>query len=168
MHGVDGNEISVDHKVIDKDHDHGLIEEFNGDSLPVDMWSGGSIPEEVAGVHDQEYLELHEWILVEDSWDHHEQDSSKHGDWKVVLGGYVSVHVDVKVHVVELVSAFLGLEFVTVIVEDLGEEDWYEEHKDSKSKGPSLVINVSVDGLRMPDRELGTAGNDNLDETDIN
>lgn len=73
--------------MIDEDHDHGLIEEFNGDSLLVDMWSGSSIPEEVAGVHDQEYLELHEWVLVEDSWDHHEQDSSKHGDWKVVLGG---------------------------------------------------------------------------------
>jgi len=76
--------------------------------------------------------------------------------------------VNIKIHVVELVSDFLGLEFVTVIVEDLGEEEWYEEHNDSKSKGPSLVINVSVDGLRMPDRELGSAGNDNLDETDIN
>ena len=76
--------------------------------------------------------------------------------------------MNIEIHVVELVSAFLGLQFVTVVVEDLGEEEWYEEHAYSESKGPSLVINVFVDGLRMPDRELGTAGDDNLDETDIN
>ena len=151
LHGVDSDEVSVDHEVIDEYHDHGLIEEFDGDSLLVDMWSSGSIPEEVAGVNNQENLKLHEWILVEHGWDHHKEDSSKHRDWKIVLGGSVSVHVDVEIHVVELVSAFLGLELVTVVVEDLGEEEWYEEHADSESKGPSLVIDVTVDGLRVPD-----------------
>jgi len=87
LHLVDSDEVSVDHEVIDEHHNHGLIEELDGDSLLVDMWSSGSIPEEVAGVHDQENLELHEWVLVEHSWDHHEEDSSKHRDWKVVLGG---------------------------------------------------------------------------------
>lgn len=52
LHGVDCNEVSVDHEVVDEDHNHGLIEEFDGDSLSVDVWSSGSIPEEVAGVHD--------------------------------------------------------------------------------------------------------------------
>jgi len=51
--------------MINKDHDHGLIEEFDGNSLSVNVWSCGSIPEEVAGIHNQEYLELKEWVLVE-------------------------------------------------------------------------------------------------------
>jgi len=67
--------------MIDKDHNHGLVEKFNSDSLLVNVWSSGSVPEEVHGVHDQEDLELQEWVLVEDSWDHYEQDSSEHGDW---------------------------------------------------------------------------------------
>jgi len=76
--------------------------------------------------------------------------------------------VDVKIHVVELVSNFLGLQFVTVLVEDLGEDEWDKEHTDSKSKGPSLVINVSENGSRIPNGELSTASNHNLDETDVN
>jgi hypothetical protein len=76
--------------------------------------------------------------------------------------------VDIKIHAVELVSDFLGLQFVTVLVEDLGEDEWDEEHTDSKSEGPSLVFNVSENGLGIPNRELSTASNDNLDVTDVN
>jgi len=76
--------------------------------------------------------------------------------------------VDVKIHVVVLVSNFLGLQFVSVLVEDLGEDEWDEEHTDSKSKGPSLVFNASENGLGIPNGELSTASNDNLDVTDVN
>jgi len=76
--------------------------------------------------------------------------------------------MDVKVHVVELVSHFLCLKFVRVLVKDLGEDHWYEEYKDSKSEGPFLVINVSIDGLRVPNRELSSDSDNNLDITDIN
>jgi len=121
LHGVDSDEISVNHKMIDKDHNHGLVEELNSNSLPVNVWFSGSVPEEVDGVHNQEDLKLEEWVSIEDRWDHHEEDSSKHRDWHVVLGAWASVHVNVKVHVVVLVSEFLGLEFVSVGVKDLGE-----------------------------------------------
>lgn len=133
--------------MIDKDHNHGLVEELNSNSLPVNVWFGGSVPEEVAGVHNQEDLKLKEWVLVEDRWDHHEEDSSKHGDWHIVLGAWVSVHVNVKVHVVELVSAFLGLELVMIIMKDLGEENWYKDDSNSESEGPFLIIDVAIDRL---------------------
>lgn len=107
LHGIDSDEVSVDHEVIDEDHNHELVEELSSNSLSINVWSCGSIPEEVEGIHDQEYLELHEWIGVEDGWDHNEQDSSKHRDWQVVLGRGVSVHVNIKVHVLELVSTSL-------------------------------------------------------------
>jgi hypothetical protein len=113
-------------------------------------------------------LKLKEWVLVEDRWDHHEEDSSKHGDWHVVLGAWVSVHVNVKVHVVELVSAFLGLELVMIVMKDLGEENWYKDDNNSESEGPFLIIDVAIDRLRVPDRELSTASDDSLDVTDIN
>lgn len=76
--------------------------------------------------------------------------------------------MDIKVHVVELVSNFFGLKIISVLVKDLGEENWYKEYKDCKSKGPSLVNDFTIDGLRRPNRVLSSTGNDSLDVTDIN
>lgn len=54
--------------------------------------------------------------------------------------------MDVEIHVLELVSGFLVLELISVVMEDLGEQDWYETSDDSKSEGPSLVTDVTIDG----------------------
>lgn len=106
--------------------------------------------------------------MVEERWDHYEEDSSKHRDWHVVLGALVSIHVNVKIHVVELVSYFLGLKVISVVVEDLGEDDWDEENNNTECESNSLVCSISKDRLGMPDGELSTAGNNSLDVTNVN
>jgi hypothetical protein len=76
--------------------------------------------------------------------------------------------MDIEIHVLELVSGFLVLELVTVAIKDLGEQDWYDTSGDSKSEGPFLVSNISIDRPRVPNGELGSASNDSLKERDIN
>jgi len=76
--------------------------------------------------------------------------------------------VNIKVHVVEFISNFFSLKFISILVKDLGEEKWNKDHKNSKSKGPSLIVDVTIDWLRIPNRELSSAGNDSLDVTDVN
>lgn len=75
--------------------------------------------------------------------------------------------MDIEIHVLELVSDFLVLELISVVMEDLGVHDWHETSDDSKSEGPSLIGNITVDGSLMPNSELCSACNDKLEVRNV-
>lgn len=141
----------ADH-VVQADHNHGFVEEFDFESKPAVNVEGGIYNDIRLSEEDYE-LDLHEGPMVQEGWvtDEHEAANAEDGEEHVLVELVLAMHPDILDQDLEFLLERLIGEVLFVEMKNSYQQDWYEpqshHHRDTSNFVKQLNARESFEHL---------------------